>query len=264
MKLPIYQVDAFAHQPFNGNPAAICPLDTWLDTALMQSIAEENNLSETAFTIPTEAGYHIRWFTPLCEVDLCGHATLAAAHVITQHLGDNRHSIIFSSRSGELRVNTNGSQLTLNFPALDYSEIEPPQSLSLGLGKIPISTYAGDDYIAIFEREQDIVDLTPDVSILGRLDRRGVIATAPGNDVDFVSRFFAPKAGISEDPVTGSAHCLLTPYWAHRLAKTKLTARQLSSRGGRLDCQLAEDRVLITGSAHTYLIGEIEIPGPSQ
>ncbi len=264
MRLPIYQIDAFAEKTFTGNPAAIVSLDDWLEDQTMQSIAEENNLSETAFIVATDKGYHIRWFTPSCEVDLCGHATLAAAYVAIQFLQETRNPICFDSKSGELFVshkvdNNKKTILTLNFPASEYEEVETPQALTQGLGKTPIKTYAAADYLAIFSSEEDILQLTPNFSQLQKLDRRGVIASAPGKDVDFVSRFFAPNAGIAEDPVTGSAHCLLTPYWANQLDRTQLTAMQRSARGGSLTCSLQGNRVLISGHATLYLQGEINI-----
>ena len=264
MKLPIYQIDAFAEKAFTGNPAAIVPLDDWLEDQTMQSIAEENNLSETAFIVATDNGYHIRWFTPSCEVDLCGHATLAAAYVAIQFLQETRNPICFDSKSGELFVShkidaNKKTTLTLDFPVSEYEEVETPQALILGLGKTPIKTYAADDYLAIFSSEEDILQLTPNFSQLQELDRRGVIASAPGKDVDFVSRFFAPNAGIAEDPVTGSAHCLLIPYWANQLDRTQLTAKQRSARGGSLICALQGNRVLISGHATLYLQGEINI-----
>jgi len=262
MKLDIYQIDAFAEQAFSGNPAAIIPLDRWLEDREMQSIAEENNLSETAFIVATESGYHIRWFTPYCEVDLCGHATLAAAYVAIQFLQETRNPICFDSKSGELFVSyTMDSQqktiLTLDFPASEYHEVETPQALIQGLGKTPVKTVAAADYLAIFSSEEEVLQLAPNFNLLQKLDRRGVIASAPGKNVDFVSRFFAPNAGINEDPVTGSAHCLLTPYWAKQLDLTRLTAKQRSARGGSLICTLKGERVLISGYATLYLRGEI-------
>ncbi|OUR87093.1 isomerase [Gammaproteobacteria bacterium 42_54_T18] len=264
MKLPIYQIDAFAEEAFTGNPAAIVPLDGWLEDQTMQSIAEENNLSETAFIVATDNGYHIRWFTPSCEVDLCGHATLAAAYVAIQFLQETRNPICFDSKSGKLfvshKIDVNKKTiLTLDFPVAEYEEIETPQALILGLGKAPIKTYAAADYLAIFSSEEDILQLTPNFSQLQELDRRGVIVSAPGKEADFVSRFFAPNAGIAEDPVTGSAHCLLTPYWANRLDRTELTAIQRSARGGALTCALQGNRVLISGHATLYLQGGIYI-----
>ena len=264
MKLAIYQIDAFAEQAFTGNPAAIVPLEDWIEDQKMQSIAEENNLSETAFIVATDSGYHIRWFTPSCEVDLCGHATLAAAHVVIQFFQETRNPICFDSKSGELFVShkTDVDQktiLTLDFPASEYGEVETPQELIQGLGKTPIKTFASADYLTIFSSEEEVLQLTPNFTQLQKLDRRGVIASAPGKDVDFVSRFFAPNAGINEDPVTGSAHCLLTPYWANRLDRTHLTAKQLSARGGYLLCTQQGERVLISGRATLYLQGEISI-----
>lgn len=264
MKLNIYQIDAFAEKTFTGNPAAIVPLDCWLDDITMQSIAEENNLSETAFIVPTDKGYHIRWFTPYYEVDLCGHATLAAAYVVIEFLQETRNPICFDSKSGDLfvshEIDTNNKiMFTLDFPRSEYTEIETPQALINGLGKTPIKTYAAADYLAIFSNEEDILQLAPNFTQLQELDRRGVIASAPGKNVDFVSRFFAPNAGINEDPVTGSAHCLLTPYWANRLDQAQLTAKQCSARGGALTCTLQGNRVLISGHATLYLEGEITI-----
>ena len=264
MKLTIYQVDAFAERAFTGNPAAIIPLKSWLNDQTMQSIAEENNLSETAFILATDNGYHIRWFTPSCEIDLCGHATLAAAYVAIQFLQETRSPICFNSKSGELfvshKVDANKKTvLTLDFPISEYEEVETPQALITGLGKTPIKTYAAADYLTIFSSEEEILQLTPNFTQLQKLDRRGVIASAPGKDVDFVSRFFAPNAGINEDPVTGSAHCLLTPYWASRLDRAQLTAKQCSTRGGSLTCTLQGNRVLMSGHATLYLEGEITI-----
>ena len=264
MKLAIYQIDAFAEQTFTGNPAAIIPLDSWLEDQKMQSIAEENNLSETAFIVATDNGYHIRWFTPSCEVDLCGHATLAAAYVVIQCLQENRNPVCFDSKSGKLfvshKIDANKKTiLTLDFPASEYEEVETPQALIQGLGKAPIETVAAADYLAIFSSEEEVLQLTPNFAQLQELDRRGVIASAPGKDVDFVSRFFAPNAGINEDPVTGSAHCLLTPYWANRLDRTQLSAKQRSARGGSLTCALQGNRVLLSGYATLYMKGEITI-----
>ncbi len=264
MKLTIYQVDAFAEKTFTGNPAAIIPLDCWLEDQKMQSIAEENNLSETAFIVTTDNGYHIRWFTPSCEVDLCGHATLAAAYVVIQFLQETRNPICFDSKSGELFVShkidaSKKTILTLDFPVSEYKEVKTPQALIEGLGKTPIKTFAAADYLAIFSNEDEVLQLTPNFTELQKLDRRGVIASAPGKDVDFVSRFFAPNAGINEDPVTGSAHCLLTPYWANRLGRAHLIAKQCSARGGSLTCTLQNDRVLISGYATLYLQGDIYI-----
>lgn len=256
MKLKQFQVDAFARRPFEGNPAAVVPLSSWLDDTLLQAIAEENSLSETAFFVPTQEGFALRWFTPVSEVDLCGHATLATAHVIFEHLGYAKHAISFSTRSGTLIVRRTGEQLQMDFPAQPPVPCPLPELLSEGLGLQPAETLAGDDYLAVFDNEELVRSIEPDHSLLRQLDRRGIIITAPGNEVDFVSRFFAPKFGIPEDPVTGSAHCLLTPYWSKRLGKPKLHARQLSRRGGDIACEMVDERVLLAGRAVTVLIGE--------
>jgi PhzF family phenazine biosynthesis protein len=253
MKLRQYQVDAFATRAFEGNPAAVCPLETWPDDGLLQAIAEENNLSETAFFVPTEKGFKLRWFTPVKEVDLCGHATLAAAHVIFEKLGYDQPVIAFETRSGDLFVKRKGQQLEMDFPACPPVPCVLSETLAKGLGQRPIEVLAADDYIAVFDSEAAIRAITPDQVLLGHLDLRGVIVTAPGSDVDFVSRFFAPKFGIPEDPVTGSAHCALAPYWAKRLGKNVLTARQVSRRGGNIGCELKTDRVILSGSAVTVM-----------
>lgn len=257
MKLTQYQVDAFATRAFEGNPAAVCPLECWLDDDLLQAIAEENNLSETAFFIPTDTGFDLRWFTPTREVDLCGHATLAAAHVIFESIGHDEPVITFASRSGPLFVRRDGERLQLDFPTCPPIPRDIPELLVRGLGRQPLEVLAGDDYVVVFESEATIRALSPDQALLGQLDRRGVIVTARGDEVDFVSRFFAPKFGISEDPVTGSAHCQLAPYWADRLGKEKLSARQISRRGGNLICEVAGDRVLLSGHALTVMVAEI-------
>lgn len=262
MKIKMYQVDAFTEQLFGGNPAAVCITDQWLAETLMQSIAAENNLAETAFITADEDGYGIRWFTPAVEVDLCGHATLAAAHVIFHHLGYRDNEIVFHSpRSGRLSVKRHEAMLSLNFPADIYKRVTTPQALEQGLGIEPMETYKGKtDYMAVLPSEQDVVSLTPDLALLSTLEGRGVIVTAMGDSVDFVSRFFAPQSGINEDPVTGSAHTTLTPYWAKELGKMKLTAMQLSARRGHLWCRHLGDRVEISGHAVTYMQAEIEVP----
>jgi len=257
VKITQYQVDAFATRAFEGNPAAVCPLECWLDDALLQAIAEENNLSETAFFVPAPKGFALRWFTPVREVDLCGHATLAAAHVLFDHLGYAGQVIRFETRSGELRVERQGGQLAMNFPATPPAPCRAPDILVRALGRPPVEILAADDYLVVFDSEASVRAITPDQALLGRLDRRGVIITAPGTDVDFVSRFFAPKLGIPEDPVTGSAHCALAPYWAARLGKSTLSARQVSRRGGSLSCEMRGDRVLLAGQAVTFLEAEI-------
>ena len=259
MKIKLYQVDAFAKRVFEGNPAAICPLEQWPEDRLLQSIAGENYLPETAFFIPTEAGYHIRWFTPKAEVDLCGHATLAAAFVLYEHLGYKGDTISFQSKSGDLSVSRKGRRLVMNFPAQPPLDCPAPDALVEGLGRRPLEVLRSDDYLAVYEKEDDIRAISPDFEKLTEIDLRGVIVTARGRSVDFVSRFFAPKLGIKEDPVTGSAHCELTPYWSPRLGKKSLKARQLSERGGDLHCEMSGDRVLISGTAVSYMEAEITV-----
>ncbi len=259
MKIPIYQIDTFTEQVFKGNPAAVCPLEDWLPDDVLQSIAAENNLSETAFFIPATDGYHIRWFTPTVEVELCGHATLASAHVLFELLDDESVDIIFHSMSGELSVTQKSGLLEMNFPGYQLSECTTPVELIRAFGTEPVQVFKSDDYLAVYESEQDIRDLSPDFELLKQLDCRGIIVTAQGSTTDFVSRFFAPRYGINEDPVTGSAHCVLVPYWASVLDKTRFTAAQLSKRGGFLKCELIGDRVLIGGKAVTYLEGFITL-----
>jgi predicted PhzF superfamily epimerase YddE/YHI9 len=259
MKLKQYQVDAFASRVFEGNPAAVVPLTAWPEDSVLQAIAEENNLAETAFFVPSGKGYHLRWFTPVVEMDLCGHATLGTAHVLFEHLGYARPSIAFETRSGTLVVERKEGLLVMDFPSRPPSPRKPPPGLLEGLGRASAEVLASDDYMVVYEDETAIRELSPDHTLLRALDLRGVIATAPGDQVDFVSRFFAPRQGIPEDPATGSAHCELTPYWAARLGKTKLVARQLSRRGAELLCELNGDRVMLSGRAVTFLEGEIEI-----
>jgi PhzF family phenazine biosynthesis protein len=261
MKLRLYQVDAFADRLFSGNPAAVCPLDEdWLPDAVMQQIAAENNLAETAFYARSGSGYAIRWFTPACEVDLCGHATLATGHVVFTHDGWKGEAVEFASKSGVLRVRRDGDMLVLDFPADVVHPAETTECLVESIGREPAECLKGKtDYLLVYPGEEDVRALTPDFTDLAMVPARGVIVTAPGKDVDFVSRFFGPQVGINEDPVTGSAHTTLTPYWARRLGKTELTARQLSKRGGWLRCRLAGDRVEIAGRAVPYLEGWITI-----
>jgi PhzF family phenazine biosynthesis protein len=259
MKIPFYHVDAFTDDPFGGNPAGVCPLDSWIPDDLMQKIAAENNLSETAFFVPENDGYRIRWFTPKVEVDLCGHATLASGHVIFNHLNWPGENIHFESRSGRLNVRNDKNFITLDFPTASYQKVTPPEILIKALGKKFTEVYYSIDYMAVFDSEQDILDLRPDFQLLSQLETRGVIVTASGKDVDFVSRFFAPGVGINEDPVTGSAHTLLTPYWSNKLDKTELTARQLSERRGKLFCKYLGPRVEISGKTVTFLTGVIDI-----
>jgi len=259
-RMKIYQIDAFASEMFTGNPAAVCPLESWLSDELMQKIAAENNLAETAFLVKKNEGYEIRWFTPKIEVDLCGHATLAAAYTLMEHLQFAENEVILHSpHSGKLSVRRRGERYTLNFPADNIVSITPPVKLLESLNHIPLQCYQGKmDYMLVFQNQQQIIDLNPDFKLMGKVEARGIICTAPGEDCDFVSRFFGPQSGIDEDPVTGSAHTTLIPYWAAQLKKETLTAKQLSKRGGTLYCQYLGDRVEIGGTAKTYLIGEIQ------
>lgn len=257
MSLRLFQVDAFARRPFEGNPAAVCPLETWPEDAVMQAIAAENNLSETAFFAAGADGFDLRWFTPRAEVDLCGHATLASAHVLFEHLGYRGDSIRFQTRSGTLEVSREGSVLVMDFPAHPPASCRVPPLLVEALGQEPVEVLAADDYVVVFEREAQVHALEPDLAKLARLPRRGVCVTAPGQRYDFVSRFFCPALGVPEDPVTGSAHCELAPYWAGRLGRERLQARQISRRGGDVDCELRRDRVILRGTALTFLEGRI-------
>ncbi len=260
MRLKLFQVDAFTDRQFHGNPAAIVPLDRWLPDATLQTIAAENNLSETAYFVKQGERYHLRWFTPICEVNLCGHATLASAWVLWEKLGERAPLIRFDTRSGELRTTRADGWLWLDFPADPARPCEPPPALVAGLGVAPREVLLAGNYVALYDDAETVRALTPDFRLLATLDNHGVIVTAPGKDCDFVSRFFAPKFGIDEDPVTGSAHCTLAPLWAARLGKTALRARQISHRGGELRCELAGERVRIGGRAVAYLEGEIELP----
>jgi PhzF family phenazine biosynthesis protein len=259
MKLPIYQIDAFADAPFKGNPAAVCPLKKWLPDNILQSIAEENNLAETAFYVKKGSHYHLRWFTPTTEVDLCGHATVAAAFVLFEFENFKGKEITFDSRSGELRVAREKNLITLDFPKQTITPCKIPNQLTEALGVKPRELYRGMDYMAVFNHEDDVIAIKPNFNLFKGLDLRGVIVTAPGEKVDFVSRFFAPNFGINEDPVTGSAHCALAPYWSEKLKKNPLTARQLSKRGGSLRCEVKGDRVFISGKAVPYLEGFIHV-----
>ena len=260
MRLPIYQVDAFTDRIFAGNPAAVVPLAEWLSDATLQAIAAENNLAETAFFVRRGDAFDLRWFTPVVEVDLCGHATLASAHVIFRFIEPERRRVAFETRqAGTLVVTRQGDELAMDFPAWPPEPVESPSSLAVALGRNPSEVLASRDFLAVYDKTADVAAIKPDFAALRRLDR-AVIVTAPGSDeVDFVSRFFAPRAGIDEDPVTGSAHCQLIPYWAKRLGKTRLAARQLSSRGGALSCALEGGRVTIAGQARLYLEGTITV-----
>ncbi len=259
MNLKLYQVDAFSEKTFGGNPAAVVLLATWLPSDVLQAIAEENNLSETAFYVPKEAGYELRWFTPVSEVDLCGHATLAAAHVLFTHENVSGDAVSFQTRSGELVVRRSAAGLEMNFPAKVSAPVETPELLVRALGVRPLETLVSDDYIAVLENEESVRSVSPSMSLLGELDLRGVVVTAPGRDADFVSRFFAPKLGVPEDPVTGSAHCELAPYWGKRLNLITMRAFQCSRRGGEVRCTLLGDRVLLAGSAVTFMRAEIYV-----
>jgi predicted PhzF superfamily epimerase YddE/YHI9 len=260
MKINIFQIDAFSGKVFSGNSAAVCPLNQWMDENLMQSIASENNLAETAFFVKEKDTYHIRWFTPTTEVDLCGHATLASAFVIFNHLEKGISKISFSSASGPLSVIRKENLIILDFPVIPPKQCVMPEYLIEGLGgSCPDYVLSATNYLAVFNKEDDILNIQPDFNFLSRLDLQGVIITSPGKEFDFVSRYFAPKYGIPEDPVTGSAHSTLIPYWSERLKKKKLKARQLSLRGGELICEYAGERVKIGGYAAEYLHGTINI-----
>ncbi|NOR74884.1 MAG: PhzF family phenazine biosynthesis isomerase [Draconibacterium sp.] len=260
MNFTIYQIDAFAEKAFSGNPAAVIPLKTWLSDKVMQNIAEENNLSETAFFIQSKNGFQIRWFTPTAEVDLCGHATLATAHVLFNHLNYSEKEIQFESRSGILKVRKENKLIILDFPSSIVSEIEIPDNLKSAFNIQPKKCLKGrDDLMFIFENENDIISLKPNFPKISESKTRGIICTSQSKNYDFVSRFFAPAVGVNEDPVTGSAHTMLIPYWAGTLNKNKLTAKQVSIRGGILHCTNLNTRVEIGGKAITYLVGEIII-----
>jgi len=262
MKVPLYLVDAFAERPFNGNPAAICLLDAWLSEPSMQAVAAEMNLSETAFVVPTEDGWHIRWFTPTLEVDLVGHATLAAAFVLFERRAQEAAEIRFTSRSGRLTVRREGALLAMDFPARVPAPCRAPAGLIEGLGATPVETLAAQHYLAVFPDEAAVRSLAPRMEILAGLDRAAIIVTAPsgpGSDADFVSRFFAPANGVPEDPVSGVAHCTLIPYWAKRLGKRHLVGRQVSRRGGILVCEDRGERVIISGPAALVLEGMLTL-----
>jgi len=260
MRIPLYQVDAFTNHLFGGNPAAVCPLEQWLEDDILQNIAAENNLSETAYFVARKDGYELRWFTPEIEMDLCGHATLASAHVLFEYLGHTADSIKFvSPKSGELLVTKDDQNfISLNFPTNTAQPIEKTGRVAKALGAEPIAIYKSSrDLLALFGSEDEVLVLQPDFELMKRLDGLGLIATAKGDDVDFVCRFFGPKAGIYEDPVTGSAYCTLAPFWSERLDKKEMNALQLSKRRGNVVCKWEGDRVLIKGKAVTYMIGEI-------
>lgn len=265
MKLRLFQVDAFTPTALAGNPAAVIPLEAWLEDALLQALAIENNLSETAFLVPEGDGWRLRWFTPGGEVDLCGHATLATAHTLWNELGETREELRFATRSGELTVRADEDGYRMDFPAQPPEEVplrlrEAAAEVVAGLGAEPRELLVSEDWVAIYDNADTVAQLRPDGARLARVGLRGVLASAPGGEHDFVSRCFFPALGIPEDPVTGSAHCQLAPYWAERLGRTQLRARQISARGGDVGCEVRGGRVELTGQAVTFLRGEIELP----
>ncbi|HEY0634456.1 MAG TPA: PhzF family phenazine biosynthesis protein [Gammaproteobacteria bacterium] len=265
MELPIYQIDAFTTHLFGGNPAAVCPLRAWLPEATLQAIAAENNLSETAFFVREGNSLRIRWFTPLSEVKLCGHATLAAAWVWFRHIEPHADQVVFDSLSGPLTVTRAGERLTLDFPAQISASLPTPIELGDALGITPLECRtAGEDWLVVLGSATEVRELRPRINLIQQLDCRALIVTAKGDDCDFVSRVFAPKVGIAEDPVTGSAHTKLVPYWADKLGKQQLHARQLSQRGGELFCELLWERVLMSGTAVPYLAGTITLDSTAQ
>lgn len=265
MEIPLYQVDAFTNRVFRGNPAAVCPLDGWLDDALMQSIAAENNLSETAFFVELDSGgFELRWFTPVAEIDLCGHATLATAHVVFNELErkgrDDPEQATFHTKSGDLVVTKAGKYLRMDFPARPAGPVQAPEDLIQALAEQPSHVLASEhDFLAVYETEEQVRALSPDLAALGRVGKECVCVTAPGNETDFVSRVFAPAVGIPEDPVTGALHCTLTPYWSGRLGKKRLVARQVSWRGGELICEDLGHRVAMYGQCALFMRGAIII-----
>jgi PhzF family phenazine biosynthesis protein len=257
--IPYFEVHSFTAKIFKGNPAGVCLLDAWIDDQLMLNIAAENNLSETAFIVPDKDHYELRWFTPTVEVDLCGHATLATAYVLFDYLGYEGDAISFETKSGEITVWKDDDFVILDFPSRPAEPTKIPEHLIAGLGYELEQVSKARDYLVVLNTEKEVQDLQPDFSELAKIDCEGVIVTAPGDEVDFVSRFFAPRMGISEDPVTGAAHSTLTPYWSERLGKNRLRARQISARGGDLWCKHADDRVQIAGQAVLYVKGFINI-----
>ncbi len=257
MKLPIYQIDAFSGEVFGGNPAAICPLDAWLEDDRMQAIAAENNLSETAFFVADGDGYALRWFTPTVEVDLCGHATLAAGWLLMERLRPGTAEVRFATRSGDLFVRRDGELMMLDLPAAPGEPCAPPDALVRGLGAEPAEVLRAGYHLAVFDDQDAVAALEPDMTALAALYPSAVIASAPGREVDFVSRFFAPGHGIPEDPVTGSAHCTLVPYWSRRLGRRTLEARQISPRGGELHCEDRGARIVLGGRAVLFMEGRV-------
>ncbi|HUI29646.1 MAG TPA: PhzF family phenazine biosynthesis protein [Candidatus Acidoferrales bacterium] len=260
MKIPIYQVDAFTDEKFHGNPAAVCILQEWISDGSMQKIAAENNLAETAFVVEKNRNFELRWFTPAVEVDLCGHATLATAYVFKEHLGYQPEEIAFKTKSGILKVIFGGNIMSMIFPSRPGIVVEAPQELLEGIKIKPSEVLKSvEDFMVVLRSEDEVSELRPDLDLLKKLDCRGTIVTSRGNEVDFVSRFFAPQAGIPEDPVTGSSHTTLIPYWSRKLNKKSMTALQISQRRGKLFCEDLGDKVKIAGKALTYMIGEINL-----
>jgi PhzF family phenazine biosynthesis protein len=261
MRTPIFQVDAFSSRRFGGNPAAVMPMESFLPDETLQAIAAENNLSETAFLVPSDGNYHVRWFTPVLEVPLCGHATLASAAVVMERLEPGRDRVVFQSKSGPLTVRRDGALYVMDLPARPFEPISPPPELAKALGANPVEVVSNQfNFMALLESEQVLRELAPDMALLARIGRPGVIVTAAGSgDYDFVSRYFAPAKGIPEDPVTGAAHCMLAPYWATRLGKKEFRAFQASRRGGEVGCRLLGDRVELSGECVFYLEGEVEV-----
>lgn len=259
MKLPIFQVDAFTNRVFGGNPAAVVIMDEWLPDKVLQAIARENNLSETAFVVTRGDAFDLRWFTPTVEVDLCGHATLGSAHVIFENGITSNEEIAFETTSGRLTVRRKGEWLAMNFPSRPPRPKEPDTAVDEALGAVPAELHEARDLLAVFSDQSEVEALAPDFGAIARLDAFAIIATAPGDSCDFVSRFFAPRAGVPEDPVTGSAHCTLVPYWSARLGRSKLRALQVSERGGELLCEDRGNRVVLSGQVAGYLRGEIRV-----
>ena len=261
MRTPIFQIDAFTTRRFAGNPAAVMPMNRFLDDAMLQVIAAENNLAETAFLVPQGGDYRLRWFTPTVEVPLCGHATLASAAAVMERLEPGREQVIFHTASGPLTVNRTNRGYVMNFPVRPSEPVATPPGLAEALGVVPVEVLSDTfNFIAVLESAQLVRELAPDIAAIARMDHGGVVVTAPGDEAyDFISRYFAPAKGIPEDPVTGGAHCALAPYWAKRLGKTEFRAYQASRRGGEITCRLAGDRVELEGSCVFYLEGEVEI-----
>ncbi len=263
-RLVLFHVDAFTNRPFHGNAAGVVVLDQWLGDGVMQQVAGENNLAATAFIAPVKgrdgaARFGIRWFSPTIEIDLCGHATIASAHVLWEHLQHRGDRIIFESRIGPIPVVRKGEWIELNFPSRPGEPVSDTRGLARALGREPVEVFKARDFLAVFDNKRDVHEMTPDFALLRDLDSFGVIVTAPGAGHDFVSRFFAPRAGIEEDPATGSSHCTLVPYWSERLGKKHVTGHQVSKRGGEFKCEHRGDRVAIAGGAVTYMEGTIAV-----